>query len=364
MTDQAPARRSRRITLVALLLGVLNGLWLPAGAAWAGETLFEDYFDRADGPEVGNGWVSRPSTRTCAQGEKVASPIQNQTLFSDKPGDDGVYGPNPSLPGEAVQRPFVAGAAAPGGAPVALEDGTLMLRYQQGRASHTVHYEVDRKVTRLSFDFAPLYAMGGLDDRAWLAVHLLYLDQEERVLGEIRHAYHNAVYEELENSDTVYSGASKGPFDGSPRHVAVDASVIMAERLHGLVQERIAKTRILFELASTLCEATVEGYVDNVVAVLADRAGLLSFTRDEMLDIAREGVALFDKKHAAFPKNWVDAVYARHGQKRVREWLDRIPLEDRRDPGRLAALMQRLFGLEGRDAFVSAFAVSMLLHYI
>ncbi len=348
---------------------LLVGLWgfvlilFPLTGVDAADALFEDYFDRANSVEVGNGWVNAPITRTCDSGEKVSSKIQNQTLFSDTVGFDGKQGPNPTLPGSG-QLPAVALKPPLEAHPVEIEDGMLVMRYQSGRNSRIVYRDIDKKIVRLSFDFAPLYAMGGLDDRAWMGVKVIYFDQKQEKLGEVRHIYHNSVYGELVNSDTIYSSTSQGAFDGSTRHAVLDVAAIFKERLYGINHEKIAKSRVIFEIASSLCEATVEGYVDNVVAVLADRAGLLSLTRAEILDIVRQGVVLFDEKRDAYPKNWIDAVFAKHGQQRVVDWLNRIPREARDDPGALVMMMHTLFNLSGRDAYVTAFAVSMLLHYI
>ncbi len=351
----------RRRLSIGLFISLMI-LW-PIFDARAADTLFEDYFDRPNAREVGNGWQNLPVQRTCDSGDKVSAKIQNQTLFSDTRGGDGQQGPNPTPPGEGQPRAF--GLQPPlDGPPVEIEDGMLVMRYQYGQENRVVFRDIDKKVVRLSFDFAPLYAMGGLDDRAWMGVKIFYFDAKGQVLGEIRHVYHNSVYEELANSDTLFSSTSHGPFDGSSRHAVLDVETILKDRLYGVEVDRIATTRILFEIASSLCEATVEGYVDNVVAVLADRAGLLSFTRAEIVDIVRTGAELFDNGRNAFPKNWIDAIHAKHGQQRLVAWLNRIPRQARDNPGELALLMHKLFNLSGKDAYATAFAVSMLLHYL
>lgn len=328
------------------------------------DTLLEDSFDRGDGAIIGEGWSVILQPQTCISTSKTLEPVQERTFFTKESKDlknSPLYDEISQEIQQAIERQKDLESEELG---AEIRDGMLFLHFKKRRNARVVQKDVSKKLTRLVYDFMPLYAMGGMDDQAWMGVTIQYLDTKEQVLGEIRQFYYNSVYQEYANSDKIYSSISKGLFDGSSRHAVVEAKEILDEKLTAVDQDKIAKTRISFSASSTLCDASVEGYIDNMVAVLADRAGLLKLTREEMLDIVRQGILFFDKDRQGFPDNWIGAITASHGRERIKGWLDQIPLKSRSNPGELANMVVDLFGVSGEEAYVVGFSVSLLLHYI
>ncbi|MBF0446430.1 MAG: hypothetical protein HQL68_12670, partial [Magnetococcales bacterium] len=244
-----------------------------------------------------------------------------------------------------------------------LQEGQVFLHFQENQPSQMVQKDIDKRVTRIAFDYTPLYAMGGIDDRAWLGMRIYFLDSRDHILGEIRSVYYNVIFSDLENSDTIYSVVSQGPFDGAMRHTEIDAEQLLKEKLTGIDPERVAKTRISLEISSNICGSTVEGYIDNINLTLADATGLNRFNQEEILSIIHTGADMFDSNPDEFPSNWIDSIVATYGKEKLAKWLNEIPREVGAHPARLAKLMSELYTLDGKNSFVVAYGVSILLYH-
>jgi hypothetical protein len=351
-----------------VLLGVA-GMVLPISVS-AGERTYSEDFERPDSLLVGNGWREILSGGDCVAVDQAMSSVQNTRLFFDEGQEKDAKGKlrNNPLQREIEQEVIDSRhenikSTIPSEATAELQEGQLFLHFQENQASQMVQRDIDKRVTRLSFDYTPLYAMGGVDDRAWLGLRLFFLDHKDRILGEIRHFYFNVIFEEFETSDTIYSIGSQGPFDGSMRHAEIDADQILRQHLTGVNPERVAKTRISIEISSNICGSTVEGYVDNVVSVLADATGLHRFNRAEILAIMHAGAELFKSNREEFPGNWIDSIAATYGRRKLATWLGEIPRDVASSPAALAKLMGDLYSLDGKNAFVVSYGVSILLYH-
>ncbi len=316
-------QRSGMVGLVAGLFAVFLGWGFSPTTLNAAEKLYSEDFERNDSPLVGNGWREILSGGDCIAVDEAMSPVDNTKLFfaeNDPMGKESVNPLQRELAQEVVdaRREKIKSTILPEST-AEIQDGHLFLHFQENQASQIVQRDIDKRVTRLSFDFTPLYAMGGVDDRAWLGVRLYFLDHRERILGEIRYIHYNVFFDEYENSDTIHSIGSQGPFDGSVRHATIDAETILEKHLTGVEPERVAKTRLSIEISSNICGSTVEGYVDNIVA--------------------------------------------KFGRHKLSTWLNEIPREVASKPASLAKLMAELYALDGKNAFVVAYGVSILLYH-
>ena len=223
---------NHRMTPLYFALPLLLWATMAITPAFAGpESLFEDAFNRPDSADPGNGWQTVPNPIPCKTTQQAAAKVQDRTFFPEERNKPSQPPPTPDPVAPLPQ----AGPLPPGPATVQIREGTLFLSYNHGTAAHAVRRDINKKITRLVYDFTPLYAMGGLDDRAWLGVTLQYLDQENKLLGEIRNVHYNAVYDPFSNSDTIHSLIAKGPFDGGTRHAVVDADTILNQNLHHLL---------------------------------------------------------------------------------------------------------------------------------
>ncbi|MBF0126490.1 MAG: hypothetical protein HQM02_04680 [Magnetococcales bacterium] len=237
----------------------------------------------------------------------------------------------------------------------------LFFQYEQPQDVQMAQQEFPKKVVRLAYDFTPLYAMGGLDDRAWIGVRIFYLDVDGLILGEIRNFYYHAVFEERENTALVHTLAQQGPFDGTPRHVTVDARQILNQHLRGVDQNRIVKTRISFEISSGLCESSVEANVDNVSVAMEEIVVPFRFTREILLEMTETSLALYAKEPQKHPESARKAIFDQYGHKNITGWLNEIPREVRGDLGRLTEYLVHRYKVTGKDAWMSGYAVTLLL---
>ncbi|MBF0194503.1 MAG: hypothetical protein HQL71_08080 [Magnetococcales bacterium] len=330
--------------------------------ATASERIFVEDFERPDSYIIGNGWKEILSGGECvAAVPRMVDEPQNNMFFPRTRKSDG----NP-LQREIEQEIYdsrVDKSTIPPEATAELQEGQVFLHFQENQPSQMVQKDIDKRVTRISYDYTPLYAMGGIDDRAWLGMRVYFLDSRNHILGEIRSIYFNVIFSELENSDTIYSVVSQGPFDGTMRHVEIDADQILRERLTGIDPERVAKTKISLEISSNICGSTVEGYIDNINLNLADATGLNRFNQEEILSIIHIGADMFDSNPDDFPSNWIDSIVATYGKDKLSRWLNEIPRDVGAHPAKLAKLMSELYSLDSKNSFVVAYGVSILLYH-
>ncbi|MBF0181103.1 MAG: hypothetical protein HQM03_13860 [Magnetococcales bacterium] len=332
-------------------------LLLCAPLAASGETRFRDDFNRPDGETLGNGWNPMPQQNACAipsPGETkkkkyadISEEIEKKTAAKESP-DKAESAPKPP------RKDGVTHAR--------IQDGQLLFQYEQPQDVQMVQQDFAKKVLRLSYDFTPLYAMGGLDDRAWIGVRIYYLDAEGLILGEIRHFYYQALFMDREETPLIHTESQQGGFDSSPRHVTVDAGRILEQRLTGVDRKRIAKTRISFEISSGLCESSLEGAVDNVEIVMEDIVEPFRFTRETLQELTELSQKAYSAEERKFPDNAKRVVFEKLGRQNILGWLNNdIPRDAREDLGRLTGFLAERYRVTGRDAWLSGYAVYMLL---
>ncbi|MBF8273375.1 MAG: hypothetical protein HW380_2480 [Magnetococcales bacterium] len=331
-----------------------------AGLVLAGDK-FVDTFDRPDGLFLGEGWEAIPLRQPCVNWDEQAQ--KSPEVAKDIKKDHKLFSEiSQEIEETAARAGGRTAKGMPGPQTAEISNGMLYLHYGDGQSPVVVQRVINKKIMRLSLDLTPLYAMGGEDDRAWMAVKIQYLDHEDRVLGEIRYYHYNAVLDEYANSDTVHSIRVKEVFSGDVRHVVVDAGAILKQRLPGVDARKIARTRLSLEVSSNLCGATVEGYVDNIAANLADAAGLMRFTREELNALVQMGMQLHARDPRQFSKSWIDALIQAFGREKIVAWLSEIPQEARTNPEKLISIVKDTYGFSGQQAFDTAFAIQYLLH--
>ncbi len=335
---------------------VVLGLFLPvfSGVSFA-EEKFADDFNRPEGAVLGNGWEVVPLQKTCTNVDEESQ----KSADTDKESKKEMK--TREVEG-AGQRPQAKAEVPAGAAMAEISNSMLYLHYGNGQSPVMVQRLLDKKVTRLSMDLTPLYAMAGEDDRASMVARMAYLDYGGHVLGEIQYHYYNVAAEVGASSDTLHIIKEKGGFEGEMRHVSIDAGTILQQKLRGVDARKIARTQLSFAISSGLCGATVEGYVDNVVATLADGVGLMRLTKEEIKALVDVGMHLHAKESRDFAKTWVDALIKAYGREKVVGWLSEIPQSARTNPDKLLALVKDTYGLSGREAFETAFAIQYLLH--
>ncbi|MBF0371272.1 MAG: hypothetical protein HQL52_17630 [Magnetococcales bacterium] len=363
--------------MTAVTFTLMVAGWGVPATGWS-QGVFKEEFTREDAQTIGNGWISEPNVPACTRAEAEQDPMAGENLgvaeeegaspdMDHAPGTGHVSHVDPPLeidtPDEPLDIEEVAGEEEE---PLPqmraeIQDERLFLHYEDSHNVQVVRRTIDKRVSRLVYDFTPLYAMGGLDDRAWIGVRIRFLDGANRPLGEIRNFYYNVVYEEYQLSNTVFSTISKGPFDGGNRHALVETDAILRDHLPGVPAERVVRTELSFEIASPICGASVEGYIDNIVAILGDGSGLYRFSRTEILDVARKGGRFHATDRDHFPGNWIDYLHQEYGQEKIDNWLGDIPDSYHADTVALVDLMGELFGLTGEKGFLAASAVSLLL---
>lgn len=337
---------------------VMFGLFLPvfSDVAFA-EEQFADDFNRPDGAVLGNGWEVVATQKSCVNVDEESQ----KSADADKERKKDNLKPSPGTSREVEGRPQ-AKAEVPPGAPMAeISNNMLYLHYGNGQSPVVVQRLLDKKVTRLSMDLTPLYAMAGEDDRASMVAKMAYLDYGGQVLGEIQYHYYNVAAEVGTSSDTLHIIKEKGGFEGEVRHVVIDAGTILQQKLRGVDARKIARTQLSFAVSSGLCGATVEGYVDNVVATLADGVGLMRLTKEEIKALVDVGMHMHAKDSRDFAKTWVDALIKAYGREKVAGWLSDIPKSARSNPDKLLAIVKETYGLSGREAFETSFAIQYLL---
>ncbi|MBF0148302.1 MAG: hypothetical protein HQL84_18720 [Magnetococcales bacterium] len=345
--------------LLPAVLGISSLLLTSSALA---EQKLSDSFNRPDSTVLGEGWVAVPNQQSCIQLDEEAQEFRKTPEGSKEPQKGHELFSEISREIEettAKSRP--PRTAAPGDPTAEISHGMLYLHYGNGQSPVMVQRLIDKKVMQLSLDLTPLYAMAGEDDRAWMAIKILYLDNTNHPLGEIRYYHYHSVLEENINSDTIHSILVKEPFDGELRHVVIDAGTILKQKLPGIDHRKIAQSRISLEISSTLCDATVEGYFDNVVAVLADGAGLLRFTKEELNQLVQSGIKLHAKDPVNFQKVWIDGLIKTFGREKIVAWLSEIPLEARTNPAKLLTMIKTTYGFSGQQAFDTAFVIQYLL---
>lgn len=353
-----------------LLAWVVLFLVVPVGVA---EARFQDDFNRPDSRDLGPGWTHAPTQNDCPQPKSAArkpARAKDPAPRSDDDEDDAPYddisreiekkaGKKPGKPAAKKSRPPASDGFS--GARATIRDGMLFFKYTENQDAQMVQREFPRVLTRLTYDFTPLYAMGGTEDRAWIGVRLFYLDANDLILGEIRHFYHQSEFPEKENLPTVHTIAQKGSFDGTPRQADIDAERILEQRLRGVDRKKIVKTRVSFEAATGLCASSVEAQVDNVVASFGEGAEPFRVTRAMLMEIVDAGVERFGKERAGFPGNWKSAVLDRYGRQPMTDWLNEFPSDLRGDPLRLVDHLGQRYGLTGREAWLAGFSIHQLL---
>ncbi|MBF0414818.1 MAG: hypothetical protein HQL79_03520 [Magnetococcales bacterium] len=325
-----------------------------SGVSFA-EEKFADDFNRPEGAVLGNGWEVVPLQKTCTNVDEESQ----KSADTDKESKKEMK--TREVEG-AGQRPQAKAEVPAGAAMAEISNSMLYLHYGNGQSPVMVQRLLDKKVTRLSMDLTPLYAMAGEDDRASMVARMAYLDYGGHVLGEIQYHYYNVAAEVGASSDTLHIIKEKGGFEGEMRHVSIDAGTILQQKLRGVDARKIARTQLSFAISSGLCGATVEGYVDNVVATLADGVGLMRLTKEEIKALVDVGMHLHAKESRDFAKTWVDALIKAYGREKVVGWLSEIPQSARTNPDKLLALVKDTYGLSGREAFETAFAIQYLLH--
>ncbi|MBF0422178.1 MAG: hypothetical protein HQL73_04225 [Magnetococcales bacterium] len=340
----------------------------PATGWSAAEERFEETFNRADAPVVGNGWEVVTPPRACITVDEDS--LKSGDPVKDSASRDGPGGGRDRKTGSVgairadgdakagLGEPKAYNAAA---APAEISNGMLYLHYGNGQSPTMVQRVFEKRVTRLTVDLTPMYSMAGEDDRAMMVVRLTYMDYEDHVLGEIRHDLYQVATDDAGQSDGVYVIKEKGEFDGEPRHIVIDAGAILQQKLRQVDSRKIARTRLSFEVSSSLCGAAVEGYVDNVVATLAEGAGLMRLTKAEIKALVEVGMHFHAKEAQGFGKVWMDASLKAYGREKIMAWLAEIPKTVRTDPDRLLALVKETYGLSGKEAFETAFAIQYLL---
>ncbi|MBF0142891.1 MAG: hypothetical protein HQL59_05475 [Magnetococcales bacterium] len=338
----------RRLVLVPLL--VVSTL----SFAQAGEgEFFRENFDRPDGVADLPGWLPQANRNRCVEGgepERAAPEPSEDALFLSLDTPPAVTPPELPLPdrGEAVPE---------------IREGRLSLKFEKSQGTQGYRRIFHQALRRLEFDYTPLYAMGGVDDRAWLGVRIRFFDSAGRSLGEIRHFYHNDLLPDDTNGATIRTLRVKGGFDGVQRHLSLDVERLLRERLTGVDPRAVVASEVGFEAGSDLCDASVEGVIDNVVVQLGGGSGLTLFSRDEVLDIVRGALVLYKEERAAFPGNWLAALHGKYGREKLQAWLRAIPPPAQADPVRLADLLGEVYGLTGKNAFLSGFVISLLLRH-
>ncbi|MBF0340695.1 MAG: hypothetical protein HQL95_06975 [Magnetococcales bacterium] len=357
-----------------ILLLVL-GFAVPSHAA---ESRFQDDFNRPDGPAVGNDWNTTPNHNDCPPPKGAKKPARAKEGESAK-GESAATGVDPKNPlydeisREIEKKTGKKGAANKPkepkkesgdefqGVTARIRDGMLFFQYAENQDAQMVQREFPRPLTQLSYDFTPLYAMGGLDDRAWIGARIFYLDASDLILGEIRHFFYQSDFPDQKNSDTVHVIVQKGNFDGTARHADIDLQRILEQRLKGVDRKKIAKTRLSFEAATGLCSSSVEAYVDNVVATFGAGVEPFRVSREILLEIAESGVERFSKDRQGFPGNWKNGVFEKYGKQPITAWLNEMPAEARNDLQRLTDHLMQRYALTGKDAWLAGYAVMILL---
>ncbi|MBF0163144.1 MAG: hypothetical protein HQM01_01355 [Magnetococcales bacterium] len=355
----------------ALALWVILFVVVPVGVA---EARFQDDFNRPDSRDLGPGWSHAPNQNDCPQPKSAArKPARAKESAPRSDDEEGNAAPYDDISreiekkaGKKTGKPAAKksqSVASDGfqGSRATIRDGMLFFKYAENQDAQMAQREFPRVLTRLSYDFTPLYAMGGTEDRAWIGVRLFYLDANDLILGEIRHFYHQSEFPEKESTTTVHTIAQKGGFDGTPRRADIDAERILEQRLRGVDRKKIVKTRLSFEAATGMCASSVEAQVDNVVASFGEGAEPFRVTRAMLMEIVDAGVERFGKERAGFPGNWKSAVLERYGRQPMTDWLQEFSAELRGDPLRLVDHLGQRYGLTGREAWLAGFSIHQLL---
>ncbi|MBF0295844.1 MAG: hypothetical protein HQL96_11695 [Magnetococcales bacterium] len=331
-------------------------VWLCLPLAASGETRFRDDFNRPDSETLGNGWNPMPQQNACAVPPPGETKKAKYADISDQI-DKKTAQPPSDKEAQVKKAPRKEGVTH-----ARVQDGQLLFQYEQPQDVQMVQQDFPKKVLRLSYDFTPLYAMGGLDDRAWIGVRIYYLDAEGLILGEIRHFYYQALFEERDNTQVIHTEVQQGSFDSTPRHVTVAAGQILEQRLTGVDRKRIAKTRVSFEISSGLCESSLEGAVDNVEILMEDIVEPFRFTRETLQELTELSQKAYAAEERKFPDNAKRAVFEKLGRQNLLGWLNNdIPRDAREDLGRLTGWLAERYRVTGRDAWLSGYAVYMLL---
>ncbi|MBF0212900.1 MAG: hypothetical protein HQM00_04950 [Magnetococcales bacterium] len=359
------------LALPAMIAGLLI-----AAPLQAAPDRFQDDFNRVDDQGVGNDWDITPNHNDCpqpkgakkiprAKGSERASRGEAASAEAKNPLYDEITREIEKKTGKKPpgKPPETKPAPAPDfqGTTARIRDGMLFFQYAEHQDAQMVQREFPKPLLQLSYDFTPLYAMGGLEDRAWIGARIFYLDADEMILGEVRHFFYQSDFPERQNSDTVHVIVQKGSFDGTPRQAQIDLQKILEQRLKGVDRKRIAKTRLSFEAATGVCSSSVEAYVDNVVATFGEGPQPLRITREILLEIAEAGVDRFGRERSGFPGNWKSALHDKYGKQPLQSWLNELPSEARNDTARLTDHLAQRYSLTGKDAWLVGHAVALLL---
>ncbi len=336
-------------TVLLLFWGALALLWMPLEARAAG-LLFQDDFSRADAAAVGNGWVELPSPGACKVGEEPTDPTV------DTAGKEG--------PGGVASSILTASGSTDHAQSASIRNQAVYFYIDGGRGIQSVRREFDRRIERISFDFMPLYAMGGLDDRAWIGATIQFLNAHGQVLGEIRDYYFNAGFDASgRQSPTLLSRAVKGPFDGNTRHVSVPVKSLLEGQLPDIAPKNVVRTRVSFSLHAGWCGSVVEAYLDDV-QVFAAPSPLFPFSADQVRTMLVDAARFLDENRGAFPGNWINHVRHQHGSERVADWVQAVAKEVPEGDHVAMVDLMRKNGLTGAEAFGAAQTMAILIRVL
>ncbi|MBF0625567.1 MAG: hypothetical protein HQL82_12260 [Magnetococcales bacterium] len=313
--------------------GVCLLVLLAAGQAGADVLIFQDDFNRPDGPKLGNAWQP------------------NHTLQACMPAEPGAARGGPAKPAKVFPK-------------VSLRENRLLFSDSHSRESLTVVRQFNRLLTRVEYDLVPIHVMGGPDDRARAGVRVQFLDVNGSILGEVGDFHYSAAFGAFTNTRTTHWRATRVPFNMGLFHGIVNVDELLETFLPGVDRERIHTTRVILELFAGWCGSEVEAAFDNV-RVFAASNPLLPFTPEEMVTLVASCRGHHQRSPKDFPGNWLRHVDFQYGQKRVAEWRQAAREHVGKDPARLVDLaraMSQDTGQTGPDyTWDALLAVSLLL---
>ncbi|MBF0187392.1 MAG: hypothetical protein HQL50_05650 [Magnetococcales bacterium] len=339
--------------MVAVVASMMVAIFVTAPhTVIADDLLLHDDFNRVNGIMVGNGWQEVAPPEDCESGSAGVSNVvpsghalfQELTQEIESSGLDGAGKPNIVLPADTT---------------AGIGDHQLRFAFENGQRAQRVSREFSRELVRVVFDIIPLYAMGGMDDRAWVGARITFLDTAGRALGELRHMFVQSAYNDALNTDTVFTRTMSGDFDGDVRQISIPVTALRERFLPGVRRDAIAKTRLSFEAEAGWCGSTLEAAIDNVT-VHAAYSPLFVLTDSDRRALFAKGLTAFQQQRNAFPGNWIADVQNTFGHKKTGIWIAALRDETAGDPSKIADLMNR-YGFSGKDLFYTGFLTGILV---
>ncbi|MGN7611603.1 hypothetical protein ACQZV8_05890 [Magnetococcales bacterium HHB-1] len=330
-------------------------IFLWATPAWGNDLIFSDKFDRSEGGGVANGWFVVTDKKSCRDPdlERKTEALKGNPLFRE-------------ISEEILKNDKVRQVRRQEDPPTRrfipkIQGQQLFLHYQSGLDRQAVERIFVRELTRLEYDFTPLYIMGGVDDHGRFSAVVEFFDQQNHLLGRIRRDYYNnRLFDDHGPADVKnYVEAIEGAFDGQVRHAQIDIESLMLAHLPRVDPKEIAKTKVIFEVATDWCNSAIETMVDNV-AVFAASSVLFSFSAEELHDMFKQGLTFYHEDRRAFPANWVERMEKTHGRAKIVRWLKTVNHQTQKNPARIADLVQQ-YGIPKKDLFAGSFMLQMLL---